>query len=316
MNTNELLLYLHNVRDLEQICYTCDKSINSLQYRANKLGICKKIKLPEKEDGFFHGPDFELEIVYGISFLIGIIIPIIYCMTERKHWQGSILGSIAAFFLVLIGGAVIAVLIMVLVYIIGYIYSIIQYFKEKKRCSQKYVEDYKQYCIKIDLDKERVRNELHVKSNIMLQCNTLKSSRSNTQELLNNLYSYNIIYPKYRNMVAVTMFCEYLESGRCMQLQGYDGAYNLFEKELRDGIIIAELKTISNQLESIRQTQYMLYEEMKRGNDIANKISKSAEQMESNSEIEKYNAEVIAQNSAIIAQEAKMQGIWRDFGNM
>lgn len=117
-------------------------------------------------------------------------------------------------------------------------------------------------------------------------------------------------------MIAVTMFCEYLESGRCKQLQGTDGAYNLFEKELRDRIIIAELKTISSQLESIRQTQYMLYEEIKRGNDTANRILKSAEHMESNCEIEKYNREVIARNSAIIAEEIKMQSIWRGFSNM
>ncbi len=219
------------------------------------------------------------------------------------------MGIIAAIILVFVGGAIIALPIIVVIYIGDYIYI-------KKRHSQRYIEDSKQYCLKVEQDKERVENELLVKKNILDQQNILRSSLNSTQKLLNNLYSYNIIYPKYRSMIAVTMFCEYLESGRCKQLQGTDGAYNLFEKELRDRIIIAELKTISSQLESIRQTQYMLYEEIKRGNDTANRILKSAEHMESNCEIEKYNREVIARNSAIIAEEIKMQSIWRGFSNM
>ncbi len=53
MNSNELLSYLHDVRDLEQICYTCNTGINNLQYKANRLGIYKKIKLPEKKEFVF-----------------------------------------------------------------------------------------------------------------------------------------------------------------------------------------------------------------------------------------------------------------------
>lgn len=123
MNSNELLSYLHDVRDLEQIYYTCNTGINNLQYKANRLGIYKKIKLPEKKEfDFFYSWDFELGNAYAISFFIGIIIPIIYCIQEKEHWQGSILGIIAAIILVFVGGAIIALPIIVVIYIGDYIY--------------------------------------------------------------------------------------------------------------------------------------------------------------------------------------------------
>lgn len=309
MNTNELLLYLKSVRDLEQICYTCNRSINNLQYRADRLGICKNFVEPIKPSSY--SSDWEFQEIYGCAYVVSLILCFIFFQYMWPDMFGAIwiLGIICAVVFCLFAGFLVALPVSAIILIAIYIYHRHDYPKQ-------YEKEMTSYLSKVKQDEIRVRNELQVKKNILAQRDILKSSFNNTRKLLDKLYSYNIIYSKYRNMVAVTMFCEYLESGICTQLKGHEGAYNQFEKELRDRIIIAELKTISSQLESIRQTQYMLYEEVKRGNDTANRILKSAERMEDNSEIEKYNSEVIAQNSAIIAQETKMQSIWRDFSNM
>ena len=78
-----------------------------------------------------------------------------------------------------------------------------------------------------------------------------------------DFYAYNIIYPKYRNYVAVTTFCEYLESGRCVSLEGANGAYNLYETECMNNLIVSQLTVIADKLESIKQNQLLMYREMK-----------------------------------------------------
>ena len=76
-------------------------------------------------------------------------------------------------------------------------------------------------------------------------------------------YGYNIIYPKYRNYIAVATFCEYLESGRCAALEGTSGAYNLYETECMNNLIVSQLTVIADKLESIKQHQLLMYREMK-----------------------------------------------------
>lgn len=61
------------------------------------------------------------------------------------------------------------------------------------------------------------------------------------EKSLDSLYEMGIIYPKYRNLVAVSTIYEYLSSGRCDRLDGPDGAYNLYEMELRQNIVIGQL---------------------------------------------------------------------------
>ena len=91
-------------------------------------------------------------------------------------------------------------------------------------------------------------------------------------ETLESLYAENIIYPKYRNMVAVTTIYEYLESGRCSQLDGPDGAYNLYEMELRQNVIIGQLSSIASNLERIKERQFALYNEVNEANQRANTL--------------------------------------------
>lgn len=86
------------------------------------------------------------------------------------------------------------------------------------------------------------------------------------QAALRNLYEEGIIYPKYQNLVAVSTIYEYLASGRCDRLEGPNGAYNLYEMELRQNIVIGQLSTITEHLEQIKENQYTLYYEIQNAN--------------------------------------------------
>ena len=110
-------------------------------------------------------------------------------------------------------------------------------------------------------------------------------------------YSDGVIFPKYRNMVAITTINEYLMSGRCYELEGPNGAYNLYEMELRQNIVINQLSSIITNLEQIRNNQYTLYQELTKANATVNDILRGVRGIEENTKLTAYFAEV----NAIIA---------------
>ncbi len=58
----------------------------------------------------------------------------------------------------------------------------------------------------------------------------------------------------------MTTMCEYFETGRVSTLAGPDGAYNLYESEVRQDIIINKLDIVIDKLDTIIANQSMLYE--------------------------------------------------------
>lgn len=91
----------------------------------------------------------------------------------------------------------------------------------------------------------------------------------------NALYSVGIIYSKYQSYIPISTICEYFESGRCDELEGANGAYNLFEEEVRSNEIICQLVNINNSLEQIKANQFLLYTELVQINDNLKSIQNS-----------------------------------------
>lgn len=128
----------------------------------------------------------------------------------------------------------------------------------------------------------------------------------------NELYAYNIVFGKYRNVVALSSFYEYLMSGRCESLEGPGGAYNIYEGEIRQNLIIANLDKVIFSLEKIEQNQYMLYSELRDINSSLDTMNKTMDKaldsirnMEGHMEHISENSDVIAHNTAATAFYAK-----------
>lgn len=66
-----------------------------------------------------------------------------------------------------------------------------------------------------------------------------------------------------------------MTSARCESLEGVNGAYNLYESELRSNEIINQLSKIVTSLDSIKANQFMLYQELRKANDILSDLSVS-----------------------------------------
>lgn len=151
-------------------------------------------------------------------------------------------------------------------------------------------------------------------------------------ETRNELYKCNIVYGKYRNYVAITTIYEYIASARCYSLEGANGAYNLYEAELRSNEIINQLSKIVISLDSIKANQCVLYQELRKTNDVLSDLNASIdnavyELTSCNSKIQEIgdtvnnivvnnlitaaasietakNSSVIAHNSAVIAHNS------------
>lgn len=126
--------------------------------------------------------------------------------------------------------------------------------------------------------------------------------KENAKILLNKLYSKNIIFPKYRNFLAIAQIYEYLLSGRCSQLEGPNGAYNLYESELRQNIIIDRLDEIIWQLDRLNRTMNAICGAIQETNYLLGNISNQLGRIEANTALTAYNSQCIAHNTRIASQ--------------
>ena len=155
----------------------------------------------------------------------------------------------------------------------------------------------------IDLAKEKLINQEIDKAEEILK-KLIKAK--------NELYSLNIVFGKYHDFVAVSSFYEYLASGRCASLEGPNGAYNIYESELRANQIINQLSEIINSLEQIKKNQYVIYSELQKVTaelDALNASTYSAlnimDNMQNNLTTMANNSQVIAYNTEQTAYYAK-----------
>lgn len=93
----------------------------------------------------------------------------------------------------------------------------------------------------------------------------------------NTLYAANVVFGKYRNIVALSTFYEYLMAGRCFSLEGSNGAYNLYEMETRANMIITQLEKIEKSLQNLQQTQYMICNQLAAMNNALDRMNSTME---------------------------------------
>lgn len=284
MRTKE---YLKNVMELEQAIYTMNKAIGYLNYSKKNLGICKNYQKP-KEVELVSIPS---AIISGILLADIAVIPVtIFCFLFSNEEFGKLFLEILLLFSIL-GG------------IIGFAIRV----SGAERLKEEYENKLSTYNKLSEQDSIRVHKELERKKEIDLQINILNKKRVEVTEILKQLYDLNIIYPKYRNFVAVTTFYEYFESGRCNTLQGHEGAYNIYENEIRLNVIITKLDDIIERLDEIRSNQYAIHNAVCEGNRIANNIYQQAiktsgkiDLISENSAITSYNSMITAKNTEIV----------------
>ncbi len=135
---------------------------------------------------------------------------------------------------------------------------------------------------------------------------SIDSDLEDVEKTLDKLYSLDIIYIKYRNLVAVTTFIEYLESGRCKSLYGYTGCYNVYEQELRQNTIIGKLDQVLIQLDQIKKVQFATYLAIQQSNALQSSLLNTCNQMLDASTKEAALLEAQAQDNKIIKRNSEI----------
>lgn len=114
------------------------------------------------------------------------------------------------------------------------------------------------------------------------------------QTQLRQIYSLDVLPPKYRNLNAVATFYEYLETRRCTTIDGHGGIFDTYETERIQLLQLEELAQMNTTLSSIEDEQRMICEETRQANQTLSNITNQL------SEIERTN-QTIARNTAISA---------------
>ena len=121
------------------------------------------------------------------------------------------------------------------------------------------IKEYKNNKLDFENQNEKVKNikVCSKKSIFIIKANQQKlhKTKKYIEEVLEKLYNANIIYRKYCNLEACSAILEYLESGRCYELEGPHGAYNKFDNEASFGKVATNLEKISSQMDIVIANQ-------------------------------------------------------------
>ena len=178
MEVNDLKEYLGMVVDMEKDCYFQDKLRQTLEQNISALNKPQPIKVALPESKLFE------TIVEGIIQLIG---------------SGAFVGIIVDFFAgTFPNGVVIGALIGAGLCVLGALFERSEY---KKALSV--------YHSTLQEDQQRMQTELQqyekVRSYLISEISTITDKQAHSEHLLQEFYHANVIFPKYRNLIMVSL---------------------------------------------------------------------------------------------------------------
>lgn len=337
LTTQEMSRYLKQAMDLEVSVYAQERALSEsrkhldesepryeapAEYRPEK----RTVKEPPKPSLI----DVEKEEQVKASFRSGFIKIIII----------GLIGIIGGIVCISVGLTVIGVLAIVLCAALIAWYGIAQYGKkanpgvlnEHKAENEKrlaaYQEERNRYESEKELEEKRYQGELESARRLNNErkeiaereyqakrqrhsiateaVNQLRTPLDETKATLEKLYALDVVFPKYRNLVAISTMYEYFASGRVSELGGPNGAYNLYESELRQNLIINKLDVIVTNLENIKENQYALYTELQKTNATLRGISSDVSMLLSETKSIAANTRTIADSTKEIEKAANI----------
>lgn len=153
--------------------------------------------------------------------------------------------------------------------------------------------------------KNRKGNAAVLQASLEQEISIAEKTIQDTIKARNELYGYNVVYGKYRDIVALTTFYDYLMAGRCTGLEGPTGAYNIYEQEIRTNMIISQLSAVIDNLEAIKASQYLLYTEMQNATNELTAINEKMDSAVSSLENIDYQTKEMEYNTKVSAYYAK-----------
>ena len=284
---DELTNYLKDVKDLEVSKYNQEEIIKQsndtlksrLPVKQDKKPELKELKEPPRANYWISYAIFGLLIsIFGVSMESGFVIIVgLVLMFLGFYWHLSGRPSSN---------------------------DMLEYEIAKQKNKQTYQQELEKYNQQAPLYEKKYSEDMALYEVAKKQVESLDIPLKETTEILNKVYGKDYIFPKYRNMVAMSTIYEYFVTGRVNELTGPNGAYNLYEQELRQNLIINNLETINTQLETIKNNQFTLYTELKKSNETQQKMLGALTEILNNTDSIAASAEISAYCSRITANNS------------
>jgi len=244
MDLNE---YLKDLKNLWNARDSYERTINSLTFQIEQLGISKRMNSPNKENGigdyfsgFFRIAFFAFLFHWFISFPVDIICSIIHdsLHIEFDVEKTSIIISV--------------VILLALCFIIPAILN----HKHNKEI-RKRRHEIEIYNIK---DQERVENEYKLKKTLREEKRFYQEKLSIIEQKIDELYRTGEITKNYRNYNAAILFYDYYSTGRCESIKEcmlkFDNDCEIAKMHAKIDLMYAKLeelrKCMLSQIESLR----------------------------------------------------------------
>ncbi len=310
LNKKQLLEYLNMAKELEINKLGLENTINDLHSLDKKeyVRIVKPIQKKQKPRKEFQLSDvvddrFDWVVIrnFFLVFLFIIMTVLIYHYKFNVKWEdvlANILFVIGAlfddnFWVSMFISAGICVAVFIIITLLIFIRGNIKYKKD--------MHNYKKESNTIDKENDKQLAIYKGQKNIIDgRIVNVNKDLEDTEKALKKYYDVDVIYPKYRNLIAITTFIEYLESGRCKSLYGYTGCYNVYEQELRQNTIIGKLDQVLVKLDEIKKAQYATFMAIQMSNAIQSAFVNTCNDMLNEQKRANATLEAQAQDTKII----------------
>ena len=304
---NTLLRYLMEVCKMERQLYAQNSVFNQLRATGHKIGVAKNIQPPPSVDSDKHRDNWRafgwlITLFLLIPFEVGFFCAILDEFTKLGGFSIFLLGGLSFFVFFAVD--------MWLLYKRAYK-------KDKRESDEINLDRLAEYWLQVSNDGKRIEKEKIYGEEIKKQAKTVWLETQKTIQALEELYGLNLVHPKYRNYIAISSFCEYFETGRCSKLEGHDGAYNIFEQEIRLNQIVTKLDDIANKLDDIKTHQYYLYQGLMQTNKTLTAIEQhnkkmltSLDEIRQNVALTEFNTRCAAANTEAIGNMIVFREIW------
>ncbi len=295
MKSTQLIEYLDAVISAEKAKFIQASSISELDSRLNSLGKPGIIaKVPEQE--------FKLDIRHTyIRIAVGAVALILGAVGVLS--SKNIANDLSQRTTMRIS------LLVLLIAVCCFIYAFQNYKEvkdEKKREEYLFQKRSEEHNEAVAADNARVEQELKLLPLLKAQRELLAAQSKKTASILERLYALDIISADYRNLAAVCTLRDYLSAGKCTQLDGTEGAYELFTNDVNKKGFADSLSDAVERLDAIELKQPLLHSAIADGNAVITRIQKKSDEL-SNSDGKAENSKLIAQLSAWSAEEANAE---------
>ena len=312
LSKKELLDYLNMGKDLEINKLGLENGIKDLQ-NLDKKKYNEIVKPLKKEDKpiFSSLPFASVGLAVTIVVLLALPTFIYVMYTYRKYYDSLYSKWFAWDFPDLFAAVPITIVVLIIMLIVlAVVLSVIEFILHNTIGRKKYNSKMKKYKKESDKIDETNANQivLYNKNKAIIddRISNVRKDLNDVEKTMSKYYDLDVIYPKYRNLVALTTFIEYLESGRCKSLYGYTGCYNVYEQELRQNTIIGKLDQVLIQLDQIKKVQFATYLAIQQSNAIQSAMLNTCNEMLDETRRENAMLEAQAQDNKIIKRNSEI----------